>query len=66
MEKGIDSVHYMGTLEGREELTWFYLLPGWEPQRAVGMGSEHHLNHVGESIVGDTGNLARDAKESSE
>jgi hypothetical protein len=30
----------MGTLEGRRELTWFYLPPGWEPQRAVGMSSE--------------------------
>src|SRR5262245_53140877 len=30
----------MGTLEGREDLTWLSLLPGWEPQSAVGMGSE--------------------------
>jgi hypothetical protein len=40
VEQGIDSVYYMGTLEDREEFTWSYLLPGWEPQSAVGMGSE--------------------------
>src|SRR5215813_8561181 len=40
VEKGIDSVHDMGMLEDREEPTWLYLLPGWEPQSAVGMGSE--------------------------
>src|SRR5215831_563876 len=40
MELGIDSVYYMGMLEDREEPTWSYLLPGWEPQSAVGMGSE--------------------------
>src|SRR5262245_37763066 len=33
-------MHYMGMLEDREEPTWIYLLPGWEPQSAVGMGSE--------------------------
>src|SRR5215471_12281001 len=33
-------MYYMGMLEGREAPTWSYLLPGWEPQSAVGMGSE--------------------------
>jgi hypothetical protein len=65
VEKGIDSVYYMGMLEDREDLTWAYLLPGWEPQSAVGMGSEPP-NHVGEPSVGDTGSLARDVKESGE
>src|SRR5215471_12945087 len=32
----------------------------------LGCAANHHLPPVGESIVGDTGNLARDAKESGE
>src|SRR5215470_51073 len=40
MGKGIDSMYDMGMLEDREEPTWAYLFSGWEPQSAVGMGSE--------------------------
>ena len=28
----------------------------------LGWAANHHLNHIGESIVGDTGSLARDVK----
>src|SRR5215468_10751416 len=32
----------------------------------LGCAANHHVPHVAESIVGDTGSLARDAKESGE
>jgi len=41
----------MGTLEGREELTWFTSSQARSRRARLGWAANHHRPHVAESIV---------------